>query len=337
MTSVFQNAFLGSLVGDSLAMPVHWYYDVKALDHDYPNLIGYVAPRNPHPDSILWRSSYQPLNDRADLLRDQASFWGRKGVHYHQFLEAGENTLNYQLAIELYRWIIQRGEYDSEAWLERYIEVMLSPGWHRDTYVEEVHRNFFTQYARCRKPGKCAAADLHIGAVSQVPALLAAMDALGEPEPGEMVEAAASHVALTHDHPESIMAAKLLAELLSALAGGQSLREAIANRAGRWVGARQLQEWEGRPDREVVGDQLSTACYLPESMTASLYLTWKYERDFGGGILANATVGGDNCHRAAVVGSLLGGANGVSKKWLSGLKAMEALRCDQPVGVPDSL
>jgi hypothetical protein len=48
----------------------------------------------------------------------------------------------------------------------------------------------------------------------------------------------------------------------------------------------------------------------------SLYLAWKHHDNFGAGVLANAMVGGDNCHRGAVVGSLLGAANGVPVKWL---------------------
>jgi hypothetical protein len=30
------NAFLGALVADAMAMPVHWYYDQRALLRDYP-------------------------------------------------------------------------------------------------------------------------------------------------------------------------------------------------------------------------------------------------------------------------------------------------------------
>lgn len=57
----------------------------------------------------------------------------------------------------------------------------------------------------------------------------------------------------------------------------------------------------------------------------SLYLVWKYADDFDAGIQANAEAGGDNCHRAAVVGSLLGGAQGVPKRWLNGLKVNRSL------------
>ena len=331
MKDIFQNAFLGSLVGDALSMPVHWYYDTSALDRDYGAIDCYLPPRNPHPDSILWRSRYHPINELADILHDQAYFWGQKGVHYHQFLEAGENTLNYQLAIELYRWIILRGGYNSREWLEHYIEVMQTSGWHDDTYVEEVHRNFFTQYARGNKPMNCAVKDPHIGALSQVPALIAGLDALGVPNPDDLTEIVKSHVALTHNHPESIEAAGLLVQLLCDLDEGIPLRQSIANRAVKWIGASTLKDWEQRPDREVVGRKVSTACYLPESMTASLHFAWKYAQDFDKGIQANARVGGDNCHRAAVVGGLLGGTLGVSADWLLELKAMEALRCDKPL------
>jgi ADP-ribosylglycohydrolase len=56
----------------------------------------------------------------------------------------------------------------------------------------------------------------------------------------------------------------------------------------------------------VVGETLSTACYLPESFTASLYFAWKYFDDFSLAVLANAKAGGDNCHRGVVVGSIVG-------------------------------
>ena len=110
--------FEGSLVADALAMPVHWYYDCEALARDYGPVDRFLAPKNPHPGSILWRSRYESLNERGDILREQAVFWGQRDIHYHQFLEAGENTLNFKLARELYDWIRARGGYDADAWLD---------------------------------------------------------------------------------------------------------------------------------------------------------------------------------------------------------------------------
>ena len=39
-------------------------------------------------------------------------------------------------------------------------------------------------------------------------------------------------------------------------------------------------------------------------------------------------VGGDNCHRGVVVGSILGIHNEVPQRWLRDLKMMNRLRCD---------
>jgi len=76
--------------------------------------------------------------------------------------------------------------------------------------------------------------------------------------------------------------------------------------AGDWFSTRKATGWENREDRTIIGTILSPACYIDQSFPASLYLAWKYHDDFRSGITANALVGGDSCHRGAVVGSLLG-------------------------------
>jgi ADP-ribosylglycohydrolase len=62
-------ALNGALVADALAMPVHWYYHRTALERDYGQLASFLPPRNPHPDSILWRSSYHAFNQRGEILQ----------------------------------------------------------------------------------------------------------------------------------------------------------------------------------------------------------------------------------------------------------------------------
>jgi ADP-ribosyl-[dinitrogen reductase] hydrolase len=304
--SSWQRAYHGSLIADALAMPVHWYYDTAALRRDYGTVDRFVAPKNPHPGSILWRSEYQPLNERGDILREQARFWGQRGVHYHQFLAAGENTLNFRLARELFHFVREEGGYDADRWLERYISRMLQPGWHRDTYVEEYHRAFFTRYAQGKKPRKCGISDEHIGGLAQVPALCAAL----EGEPLDALRAIVElHVGLTHSDPRVLRAADTLVRLLWSIAHGASVQDAIRAEAGDWISGKKADGWLKEADEHVVGARFSSACYIAEAMPASLYLAWKYEGYFAAGVVANTMVGGDNCHRGAVVGSLLGAAN----------------------------
>ena len=323
-----QNAFLGALVGDALSMPVHWYYDREALDRDYGNFDEYLAPKNPHPDSILWRSSYDPIGPKADILNQQGKYWGSKGVHYHQFLKAGENTLNLKLSVELYRWIILEGKFDLDSWLRRYVEVMLTPDWHKDTYAEEYHREFFTNYARGKGLHSCASPDLHIGALSLIPALLAGLEALDIIDPATLIQHAISLVRATHDQQYALRAAGDLTRILIQLSDGTPIRKVLAELPIPGVSVSKYMNWVDLPDRTVVGEKLSTACYLPESFVASLYFVWKYHDDFSLSLLQNAKAGGDNCHRAVVVGSILGFGCGVPRKWLRGLRSMEDLRCD---------
>ena len=331
------DAFLGSLVADAVAMPVHWYYDRAALDRDYPALAdpaappGYLAAKSPHPDSILWRSHYAPAGPKGDILREQAAFWGRRGVHYHQFLAAGENTLNFRLAAELFALLRRTRDYDPERWLELYVAFMLEPGRHRDTYVEEYHRHFFTNLAAGRKPINCGVRDVHIGGLAQVPAIVAGLG----PRHPDLRRIVRLHVSLTHKDDEVLAAADAFTRILVRTTrddrptADRDLRAAILDEAADWVSTAKLRDWESRaasgplpcPDRAVVGGVVSPACYIEEAFPAALYLAWRHAGDFAAGVRANALCGGDNCHRGAVVGGLIAARTAIPHPLLAGLRA----------------
>lgn len=303
-------------------MPVHWYYDRAAQARDHGRLAEFVAPRHPHPDSILWRSSYTAPNPRGEILHEQAAYWGRRGIHYHQFLVAGENTLNLQLALELLASLRERGGYDRGDYLRRYIAFMTTPGRHRDTYVEECHRNFFANYARGRRPEDCGTNDIHIGGLAHVP-VFAAWFAADE---AHALDAVREHVRLTHRGDEVESAARDLTRMLIAVLGGADLRESIERFGTGWVGGRRLREWSCREDDEVVGRVLSPACYLRDAFPASLFLAWKHAADLREALVSNTNLGGDNCHRGGVIGALCGAAGGrLPASWLAGLKARPML------------
>ena len=319
------NAFLGSLIADAVAMPVHWYYNQQAIDRDYPELAAsprYLAPRSPHADSILWRSHYEPANEKGDILHDQARYWGQRGIHYHQFLAAGENTLNYQLAVELYDFVRARRDYDPEQWLDRYVAFMLTPGRHRDTYVEEYHRHFFTNHASGRKPINCGVRDVHIGGLVPVPALVAG---LGPTHP-DLRRIVRLHVGLTHKDDGVIEAADILTTILAKVCRGDDLRATILSEASDWISAAKIAKWSQHPDRMVVGGMLSSACYIPDAFPAALFLAYRHADDFAGGVVSNALCGGDNCHRGVVVGSLLGAGSRIPNEWVNGLVARDRVQ-----------
>jgi ADP-ribosyl-[dinitrogen reductase] hydrolase len=311
----------GLFVGDALAMPVHWYYDRSALMRDYGLVTDYLDPRNPHPDSILWRSSYESPNEKGDILHEQAQYWGRRGIHYHQFLKAGENTLNLRLCALLIESLNEKGRYDPDDYLQRYIDFMTTPGRHRDTYIEECHRNFFNRYARGVPLRKCGLEEKHIGGlVGIVP-----IAAFYRNHPELAKQAAFEHLSLTHPGVKMQAAASLLTDLLLEVLRGKPLKEALLQGIARqdspyW--GHPFLAWLAEPDDVVVGKRLSTACYVDDSIPAVIYLALKYHRNTHQGLIANTNLGGDNAYRGAVLGALLGANNGMEAfpdRWISGL------------------
>ena len=84
-----------------------------------------------------------------------------------------------------------------------------------------------------------------------------------------------------------------------------------------------FRKWVDRPDAAVVGQRLSTACYVEDAVPAVIYLAYKYADDPVQALVANTHLGGDNAHRGALMGALVGAACGVDafpQPWRSGLK-----------------
>lgn len=323
-----RNAVWGAFVGDALAMPVHWYYDRGALKRDYGVVTDYLAPRNPHPDSILWRSPCDPPRPQCDILHDQRQYWGHRDIHYHQFLVPGENTLNLKLAEELLSSIREQRGYQVDAYLARYLAFLRQPGRHNDTYVEECHRHFFDNIALGVLPRAAGTPDAHIGGLVAVPILAV----LHHDDRAKARATVQTHVGLTHSHPDTLAAADALTCLLLALFDGATMRDAAEEVAHAVPDARlvpsRLGDWANEPDAEVVGGRLSNACYVDEAFPSAMYLALKYADDFEAGLVANTNLGGDNCHRGTVVGALLGAvsnANPIPPRWLAGLEAHKRL------------
>lgn len=66
----------------------------------------------------------------------------------------------------------------------------------------------------------------------------------------------------------------------------------------------------GKQDRNVVGQFFSPACYIDGSWPSILFFAYKYHNTNAFEALkANAMVGGDNVHRGAVLGTIMGALN----------------------------
>jgi len=183
-----RNALWGLFVGDALAMPGHWFYNLKNIKEVFDGGIrGYNSAPHPHPESFMVGMKYKPdletankLGRKYDILHEHARFYRtnfsdlqivtpeqesehghrvpvlERRFHYHHGLEAGENTLGAHLIRVLMRTVIQNGCYDPDAFLEGFIEHLTAPGKNHDPYTEIYIRRWFENYSRGLPLHACA-------------------------------------------------------------------------------------------------------------------------------------------------------------------------------------
>lgn len=333
----------GMFVGDALAMPVHWYYDVAALRRDFGEVRDHQAPSAHHPNSIMGKASTGQAGRGSQegdvvgevILKGKKELWSRPNTHYHHGLEAGDNTLNLLCARILIRNLTAAGGHDPQAFLRDYVDFMTAPDSHRDTYAESYHRDFFANFARGVPPERCAGDEGHdtasIGGLVSLPPLVAALRS----DRDQARAALLAQLRLTHRSALLERHALELGELLLHLLDdpAPSLRSLAVESAGRLgspIGDLVARAEDGRlSDLEVIGRVLSPACYIDQSYPAVLYLAARHAGDLETALIANTNAGGDSCHRGAVLGAIMGAALGldaIPARWIDGLRDREQLQ-----------
>jgi ADP-ribosylglycohydrolase len=327
-------------IGDALAMPAHWYYDVAALQRDFGSLRDYQAPGDYHPSSIMSLSSTGRAGRGSQegevvggiILHGKKHLWGRPNRHYHHGLQSGDNTLNLLCVRVLLRSMNAKGHYDSDDFLQSYIAFMTTPGTHNDTYAESYHRDFFAKFSRGIPPERCAGDEGHdtasIGGLVALPPVILA--ALQDEDPSAVNDTLLKHLRLTHRSTKLEPYARALGGLFRRIVKDEesnvrplfcTVAESLGFPATQVI---QRVNRNQRSDLEVIGGMLSSACYIDQSFPAVLYLAARYSDDFEAALIANANAGGDNCHRGAVLGAVLGAAlgfQGIPDRWFQGLSS----------------
>ncbi|MEQ8313261.1 MAG: ADP-ribosylglycohydrolase family protein [Gammaproteobacteria bacterium] len=315
-------------VADALAMPVHWYYNPMDIYRQFSGGIsGFEDAPDHHPSSIMSLHSTssggrgpKAANDSESevvghvILKGRRQYWDKPNQHYHHGMKAGENTLNAHCARAVMRSLAcNAGRYDEDLFLQAYIELMTSdPPRHPDTYAESYHRGFFANYL-AGKPAKDCGAVTHdtasIGGLVTIAPIVFSERLRGTELP-KVIEICTRHLKLTH--PDQYLA-KVCADYVGLLDELLFLddQDAAATRVSAWSKrsiSLQLSEIVPKiySDNDVVGKLFSSACYITDSWPCVLYLAYKYSHSLQAGLIANTNLGGDNVHRGAVLGCILG-------------------------------
>lgn len=325
----------GQFIGDSLAMPAHWYYDINQLKADFGQIKGYEAPKENFPNSILnlsntdgpGRGPYTGDLIGEVILHGKKKFWQRgKSFHYHHGMQAGENTLDTLITRVLYRNLIKNKQFSEAEFLQDYIKFMTTPNTHNDIYASSAVRIFFKNWSLGKALEKCPGDDKHnveaIDAlVITVPVILANLFA----EEKTRNEAIKNSILSTRIAREAAEFAVIYADLLrTVLLKEKTFKDAVIEAADK-IGfdvRKEVQRLKGRSDP-------MTACYIDSSFPVLLFYAYKYAEDPEEAVLASANGGGENVARGALIGALVGAEHGLSKfpkQLVDGLKDKEAIR-----------
>lgn len=323
--------------GDALASPTHWYYGgFPQIQRDYGKIIDYTKPVYHLSGSILNKSNINgggrgtERGNSKSIIGDvinhgKKELWSpREQIHYHATLQAGENTLEVSLARVLMNSIVaNQGNFNADHFRQAYIDFMMKPGSHNDTYASTCHRMFFANLVFGKlDPKECPDNDSHN--VETIDGLvlptIVAIAAAAKGKSLKVVEEEAAQCAgVTRRSPQLERASAAWARLIHTSLRQNDISETLQEVATR-MGFRRP---KGNKPDEI------TACYLGSSMPALLDSVAKYSGSSPwDALLANANTGGENVHRGSCLGAVLGanvGMDHLNPRLVNGLCDHEKL------------
>eukprot|EP00747_Dinoflagellata_sp_TGD_P028751 gnl/TRDRNA2_/TRDRNA2_133457_c0_seq2.p1 gnl/TRDRNA2_/TRDRNA2_133457_c0~~gnl/TRDRNA2_/TRDRNA2_133457_c0_seq2.p1 ORF type:complete len:434 (+),score=47.50 gnl/TRDRNA2_/TRDRNA2_133457_c0_seq2:148-1302(+) len=316
-------------IADAMASPTHWFYGGRnQVRMTYGgDITEYRKPVELLRGSIMSLSNTggagRGSND-GDIIgsiinHGKKQYWERgAGYHYHCTLDAGENTLEGQMA-RLSMRSMTKGGFDRVRMQEEYVDFMTKPHSHNDAYASTYHRMFFANRQRGLELSQCPDNDKHNvdaidGLVMPIPVLLGTIN----DDISKSVETAQASVAVTRRSTRVEAYVEQLAQMLRQVINGEKLHF-VAKQAHQRLYGRPVLTWGSDP---------VVACYIDDNFASLLLLAAKY-LDFREIILANANSGGENVHRGLVLGALAGaevGASGIPEDLKKGLKDYEEIK-----------
>lgn len=132
-------ALQGMVLGDTWAMPLHWYYDFNIMvDHAARFYGGLKEPQcvsseAVHPSSAKYfmraNLSSAGLQDILHGVERRALWTQAKGAHYHRQLGRGESTITTSLALLLCSSLVAEKGFYLQQHMKRYLHFFFKGWW----------------------------------------------------------------------------------------------------------------------------------------------------------------------------------------------------------------
>ena len=364
LTEKGQSSVLGALTADAACLGLHWLYDVdrvrsviqacgraEFLDPNpshYQGASGYFAHSTKRAGDlshygegalVMLRSltSGNAADQGFPVRRYESAFrnhFGRGGEFHGYIDNATRRTLQNleardRRALDAATAVATSlSVEDREALADRVLPYTRQ--FTGDALLETIERAFDDRREVARAMAlaidhtsqPCGAEDDQAGATAKLPALVARY--AGQEDLPIHVEAA---VRVTHDHPDAVGYARVVARLMEAAVLGSDLVQCLSTAvAAATPDQRSLLERASHSSPEdpvAVVKTLGQACSVTKTVPTIFYILARWPR-FTDAIRINLRVGGDSCGRAIVLGAVLGAVHGIGRP--AGIPASWLLR-----------
>jgi len=288
---------LGSFIGDSLALGVHWIYDQTKIAAEHGRLSALMAPG---PGS------------------------------YHKARQAGDFTHYGDQTLLLLESVADSGGFDPKDFSTRW-RAMFEGGY--DGYVDRATRNTLSQLAAGWEYADAGSNSDDLAGASRIAPLVFA--SRGDVE--AMVRACRAQTAMTHNNAKVIDAAEFFARATHCVLGGTAPAEAMAGALDGRLPGSPLHGWFAQAMAAAGEDSIQAvshfgqSCHVDGAFQSTVQLIAKGQDAPAEALVDSAMAGGDSAARNLLVGMVLcawKGLEALPPGWIEGLRrraAIEAL------------
>ena len=246
---------------------------------------------------------------------------------YHPHRRRGEFTHYGDQALVLLRSLAEQGGFAEEPFSRSWRALFRN----YTGYLDGATRKTLENLAAGKPPAAAGSDSEDLGGAARIAPLVFAL----RDRPEELLSAARRQTALTHNHPQAVAAAGLLARLGREALGGTRPSEALVRMAEdpeiEPVFRRWIREGLASASQETLPAVLGFGqdCRVASAFPATVHLIARWEEDPVRGLIENVMAGGDSAARGLAAGMVFGawkGPEAVDSRWVAGMQAEPEIR-----------
>jgi ADP-ribosylglycohydrolase len=285
---------LASFAVDSLALGVHWIYDVQQISSQHGQVETFLKPKE---------NSHHPTKDKGEF------------THYGD-----------QQMVLLESIATKRG-FDLNDFSERWQRFFRD----YDGYVDRATKGTLRNFAEGKGPQDSGSPSNDLAGASRIaPLVFCYRNNFDELMVAAREQTRMTHGDPLTVHSAEFFA-RVAWMILNSASPSEAIAEVTQNYFSDTIFAEWVQEGFASKDTESVPaiGRFGQSCHTPDAFPGVIHLIAKYEKDLKEALVQAVMAGGDNAARGMVVGMILGahlGLENLPEEWLTDLKKGEEIK-----------